>query len=137
MPRPAPKNVPAPKPTAEDLPARKRKVISKQRSEIATRDRWVKNARNRAELWSKITPSFVLPNASLEELEKKPNNRPADVADSKKTMEAMESQEADACSGRWYDQSGRLMVAVFADHFHFVPVSSAHDYSLLISRTEA
>jgi hypothetical protein len=87
----------------------------------------VKNSRSRAELWRKITPSFILPNANLEELEKQPSNRPADVAGAKKAMEAMESQEADACSGRWYDQSGRLMVAVFADHISLVPVSSAHD----------
>ena len=116
-----------PTPTVQEFSTKKRKAASKQRSEFATRDRWVKNAQSRADLWFKITPSFILPNASLEELEKNPSNRPADVADSKMMMEAMESQEADACSGRWYDSSGRLMVAVFADHFHLLPVSSAHD----------
>jgi hypothetical protein len=75
-----------------------------------------------------MTPSFVLPDVNLERLEMQPRNRPEDVAQAKEKMKAMESRKADACSGRWYDQSGRVMVAVFADHISLVPVSSAHDF---------
>lgn len=85
------------------------------------------NCRARAKTWLKITPSFVLPNVNLEQLEIQPRNRPEHVALAKETMKAMESQEADACSGRWYDQSGRLMVAVFANHISLVPVNTVHD----------
>jgi hypothetical protein len=63
-----------------------------------------------------------MPDADLAKMETQPKNRPEDVARAKKKMEDMESQHADACSGRWYDPSGRLMVAVFADHI--VPVGS-------------
>jgi hypothetical protein len=73
-------------------------------------------------MWLQVTPSFVLPNANLAGMEMQPKNRPEDVELAKKKMEEMEFQEVDACSGRWYDPSGRLMVAVFADHI--VPVGS-------------
>jgi hypothetical protein len=106
------------------LPAKKRKA---RRSELQIRNRWVNDCQDRANTWLKLTPSFVLPNVKLEQLEMQPCNRPEDVALAKETMKAMESQEADTCSGRWYDQSGRLMVAVFTDHISLVPVSSAHD----------
>jgi hypothetical protein len=124
-PRPAPKDAPVPAPTAQELPAKKPKASSTNRSEIQNKVRLIKFSTLRAKFWREITPSFILPNVNLNELESQRRNRPADVANANAKMEAMESQEADACSGRWYDQSGRLLVAVFADHIF--QVSSAQD----------
>jgi hypothetical protein len=57
-----------------------------------------------------------MPDADLADMEKQPKNRPEDVELEIKNMDKMRLQTADACSGRWFDKSGRLMVAVFADH---------------------
>jgi hypothetical protein len=62
-----------------------------------------------------------MPYADLADMEKQPKNRPQDIEIQMKKMDEMRLQTADACSGRWFDKSGRLMVAVFANHI--VPVS--------------
>ena len=98
-----------------ELPAKKLKAATR-RSERQLRKRWFETSRRRAKQWLKVTPSFVVPDADLALMETQPKNRPEDVELAKETMKKMGSQPADACSGRWYDASGRLMVAVFADH---------------------
>ena len=61
-----------------------------------------------------------MPEIILSELENAPKNAKAAVKDAEMIMKDMALQIPDACSGRWYDKEGRLMVAVFADHIKSV-----------------
>jgi hypothetical protein len=118
---PAPRKAPVPKPNVSELPAKKLKANRTRRSERGMRERWAEASLHRAKQWLANVPSFTLANTNLADMEKQPKNRPKDIEIEMKKMDEMASQKADACSGRWFDQSGRLMVAVYADHI--VPVS--------------
>jgi hypothetical protein len=50
----------------------------------------------------------------LSELAKRPKNKHIDEA--YKKMEEMKDWPADACSGLWYDQDNKLLVAYIANH---------------------
>jgi hypothetical protein len=97
------------------------KASATRRSERRILERWANASLYRAKQWLDNTPSFTMPYADLADMEKQPKNRPEDIEIQIKKMDKMRLQTADACSGRWFDKSGRLMVAVFADHI--VPVS--------------
>jgi hypothetical protein len=63
-----------------------------------------------------------MPEIDLSVFEKAPKNAKKAVKNAEILMKNMASQIPDACSGRWYDKTGRLMVAVFADHIKSVRV---------------
>ena len=125
--RPAPKDAPVPTPTVSQLPAKEEP--STRRSEGQNWTRWIETCRKRAHLWQRETPSFTMPDIDLAHFEQQPKNRKKDVKLAEMKMREMESQTADACSGRWYDKSGRLMVAVFADHILTVSLALQLLYS--------
>jgi hypothetical protein len=43
-----------------------------------------------------------------------------DVNKAEVIIEKMQDWPADACSGRWYDQNEKIILAVFADHIKSV-----------------
>lgn len=90
--------------------------VSRKRSPGQTKERNKSTTDYRAKKWLTSTPSFDLPDIDLASLEKRPKNNKADRASAAKMVQVMNEWPADACSGRWYDKKGRLMVAVFADN---------------------
>ena len=51
---------------------------------------------------------------SLAELQLRPKNTNALIAEASCKMEMAVDSPADACSGMWYDEGGNLLVAAFA-----------------------
>lgn len=65
--------------------------------------------------WVKYAASFVLPDVDLDELAARPKQSKNEMAKALAIVAEMESWPSDACSGRWKDKNGKLMVAYFAD----------------------
>jgi hypothetical protein len=118
-PTPYPSRRPSPRPTLETLPAQAG-IVNRKRSEAVTRERWVECCKRRAKLWSESTPDFVLPSVSLAALESWRKNSNKDIAKAERQIRSMQDWPADACSGRWWDKGGNLLVAVFADQIQAV-----------------
>jgi ATP/maltotriose-dependent transcriptional regulator MalT len=69
-----------------------------------------------AQKWLEETPEFVLPKASLDQLAKRPKNTKAAIKQAEQKMGEMKAWPSDACSGKWYDSEGKLLLAGFAEH---------------------
>jgi hypothetical protein len=115
--RPKRDNAPVPAPTMSKLPLQTKKKKKAKRSAV-TKNEWRDSCAYRANLWFNSAPRYRLP-VRLSELAKRPKNKHVDEAYEK--MEEMEDWPADACSGLWYDEDDKLLVAYIAHDI--VPVS--------------
>ena len=66
------------------------------------------------------TPSFVLPGTSLATLSQRAKNTRLGIQKAGQVVATMETWPSDACSGHWYDEEGKLLIAAFADHIYEV-----------------
>lgn len=114
--RPERDGAPVPAPTMSKLPLQTKKK-NRKRSAAVTKNNWRDQCAHRANLWFSSMPRYRLP-VRLSELAKQPKNKHVDEAYEK--MEEMKDWPADACSGLWYDEDDKLLVAYIANHI--VPV---------------
>jgi hypothetical protein len=87
------------------------------------------NCEERALRWLLYTPSYVLPDVSLDDLHLRSTNSSADMDLANDIISHMREWPADACSGRWFDRDGKLMVAVFAEHIDTVSTCTCHNFN--------
>jgi hypothetical protein len=111
---PIPRDAPVPTPSLSVLPSMVQ-TVKQRRSPEAEEQRWVETCHHRANLWLQKAPEFVLPNVNLEDLEKAPKNSTKEISKVEAKMKKMKAWPTDASSGRFYDDQGTLMLAVFAD----------------------
>ena len=70
----------------------------------------------RALAWEQCAPTFSLIDTSLDALSQRPRNAKKGIELAEQKMAEMSSWPSDACSGRWYDEDGKLLIAAFSDH---------------------
>jgi hypothetical protein len=128
--RPLPKSAPVMPPELPALPLNE-EIQSRHRSLQKAAERWENTCRRRAKAWSNKAPTYTLPNVCLETLAARGKNNQKDRDKAEEQMKKMEDWPTDACSGRWLDCNGKLLVAGFADQIINEVVN--HDGDLEVS----
>jgi hypothetical protein len=113
--KPLPRHALVPEPTANQLPAWN-SPISTIHSLAARWKSWFRTSDHIASKWAAQAPTFHL-DVDFNELASAPKNTPAALKKAQDKIDGMKDWLADACSGRWVDRNGKLLVAYFADHF--------------------
>lgn len=110
-----PKLPSVPAPRVKSLTPAAKRSEDDRRSKEAERRRWQTGLEQSVDNWSKYSPRFSL-QVDIEKLAARPKNTEAAKLDSQRVMEEMVDWKADACSGRWEDSRGKLVLAVFSTH---------------------
>jgi hypothetical protein len=90
-----------------------------KRSPEAQHKRYIRSITSNTQKWDAQVPTFTL-DVDWETLANRPKNSAKEKAAGEKVMKEMADWPADACSGRWTDRNGRLLLAYFADHIEQV-----------------
>lgn len=69
----------------------------------------------RALLWNQSVPTFRV-NVGQADLAARPKNTPSELETARAKIYEMRDWPAIACSGKWIDRDGKLLLAVWADH---------------------
>jgi len=88
-----------------------------RRSEAKQVERTTRSSGFMATKWDAGATKYRVAGVKLTDLRNRPKNRPADIASAQKVIDGMKAQQADACSGAWYDEDYNLLIAVFAARF--------------------
>jgi hypothetical protein len=92
----------------------------------------LKDAKRNAQLWEQGSPTFRVKGVRLEELKQRVKNNESTVLALNKIIEEMKRAPADACSGKWQDEEGNPLLAVFANRIppkgRLSPVAYFCDY---------
>lgn len=76
---------------------------------------FVLKARQRAESWNGHAPTFKIPNFYLSQVEGRVKNAVGDIAAVDAKVANMTDILADACSAKFVDEEGKMLVCVFAN----------------------
>lgn len=106
-------SAPVPKPDIEvfELYARKGDRDRSERQKLA---HFLKQAQRTARLWKENAPEFVIKGCLLSDLKARGKNTEVDVRLANKRIKSMKDLPGDACSGKFLDESGELLVAAFS-----------------------
>jgi hypothetical protein len=113
--KPLPRRALVPEPTTNKLPAWNN-PISTFRSLAARWKRWFRTSDHIASKWAAEVPTFRLADVDYDDLVKAGKNTPSALKKARDKMAEMQVWPADACSGRWVDRKGKLLLTYFADH---------------------
>jgi hypothetical protein len=125
-----PKFAPVMPPELSALPLNE-KIQSCHQSLQKSAEWWEKTCRCHAKAWSNKALTYTLPNVCLETLAARGKNNQEDRDKAEEQMKKMEDWPTDACSGRWLDCEGKLLVAGFADQI--INEVDDHDGDLEVS----
>lgn len=126
--RPLPYHVPVQAPAITRLPT-KSTSVTQRRSNHSHLSRFTRACKTRAQLWLATAPSFTLPTVDLNQLRSRPKNTKDHIEKAQNCMKEMRTWPADACSGRWYDKNGQLVVAGFAYHINLASIRYVIKYT--------
>jgi hypothetical protein len=69
----------------------------------------------KADRWWDNCSRFKIKGVFLKELQERPKNTVALIAEAHEKMVLAKDSPSDACSGIWYDEDGNVLVAAFAN----------------------
>jgi hypothetical protein len=72
------------------------------------------SAERAADQWLKYAPTYTLSNVKLIQLMQRPKNCEKDISKANTVILEMQDTEADACSTKFMDNSGKTLVCVFS-----------------------